>query len=230
MATVAKTARPYVAAAGPSAAVTAAAHPSITARTRPTQMSTYSRRTRSANVARNGARSAAHAIRAAVTTPTAVTPPRRNATTPSATMKALSPAHIAANEIWARRSGRATARLSQSAARDGHRLGLCAAARAARRSPARASARDAAARLQKSGISKRRGANRAEEAVALVVGAGGEEQRVRRAVVGGAVAELQRPQAVDGKRAVIGAAQSVLALVAAVGRLGVGVDAPVAEV
>ena len=44
-------------------------------------------------------------MRAAVTTPTAATPPSRNATTPSATMNALSLAHIAANEIWARRSG-----------------------------------------------------------------------------------------------------------------------------
>ena len=66
---------------------------------------TRSRRTRSAIVARNGASSAAAAMRAAVTAPTAATPPSRNATTPSATMNALSPAHIAANEICARRSG-----------------------------------------------------------------------------------------------------------------------------
>jgi hypothetical protein len=39
------------------------------------------------------------------TAPTAATPPSRNATTASATMNALSPAHIAANEVWARRSG-----------------------------------------------------------------------------------------------------------------------------
>ena len=43
-------------------------------------------------------------------------------------------------------------------ARDGHRLGVCAAARAVRRSPARASARDAGAAGQpKSGLTKRRG-------------------------------------------------------------------------
>ena len=66
---------------------------------------TRSRRTRSASVARNGASSAAVAMRAAVTTPTAVTPPSPNATTASETMNALSPAHIAANEICARRSG-----------------------------------------------------------------------------------------------------------------------------
>ena len=65
MATVATTARPYVAAAGPSAAVTAAAPPSIAARTMPTQTRTRSRRTRSAIVARNGASSAAAAMRAA---------------------------------------------------------------------------------------------------------------------------------------------------------------------
>src|SRR5918994_7457085 len=105
MATVARTAKPYVAAAGPPAAVITATHPSVAARNTPTQASTRSRRTRSAIVARNGASSAAGAMRAAVTAPTAATPPSRNATTPSATMNALSLAHIAANEIWARRSG-----------------------------------------------------------------------------------------------------------------------------
>ena len=104
-ATVATTARAYVAAAGPPAAVSAAAQPSVAARTNPTQASTRSRRTRSAKVARNGASSAAAAMRAPVTTPTATSPPSRNATTPSATMKALSAAHISPNEAWARRSG-----------------------------------------------------------------------------------------------------------------------------
>ena len=42
-------------------------------------------------------------MRAAVTIPTAPTPPARNATTPSPTMKALSLAQIAPNENCARR-------------------------------------------------------------------------------------------------------------------------------
>ena len=97
---------PYVAAAGP---VGDRDHGDGAQRRRrgrrPTQASTRSRRTRSAIVASNGASSAADAMRAAVTAPTAATPPSRNATTPSATMKALSPAHIAPNETWARSSG-----------------------------------------------------------------------------------------------------------------------------
>jgi hypothetical protein len=104
-ATVATTAKPYVTAGGPSLAVTTAAPASIAPRTNPTQIRTCSRRTRSAIVARNGASNAAVAMRTAVTAPTAATPPSRNATTASPTMNALSPAHIAANEIWARRSG-----------------------------------------------------------------------------------------------------------------------------
>ena len=47
-------------------------------------------------------------MRTAVTTPTAAMPPSRNATTASATMNALSPVHIKANETWARRSGTRT--------------------------------------------------------------------------------------------------------------------------
>jgi hypothetical protein len=105
MATGETTEKPYVPAAGAPVAVITAAHPSVAARTTPTQASTRSRRTRSDIVARNGASSAAGAMRAAVTAPTAATAPSRNATTASATMNALSPAHIAANEVWARRSG-----------------------------------------------------------------------------------------------------------------------------
>src|SRR6266516_5722739 len=44
-----------------------------------------------------------------------------------------------------------------------------------------------------------RGPDRPEEPVALVVGAGGEEERVGRPVVGRSLTELERPQAVDGE-------------------------------
>jgi Protein of unknown function DUF72/Aminotransferase class-V len=44
------------------------------------------------------------------------------------------------------------------------------------------------------------GRDRAEQPVLLVVGPSGEEQRGHRVVVGGAVPELERPQAVDGDR------------------------------
>ena len=105
-ATVATTAKPYVAAGGPPAAVTAAAHAQHRGAddadagqdplaTNPVGHRREERRERAPRAA----------MRAAVTAPTAATPPSRNATTPSATMNALSPAHIAANEIWARRSG-----------------------------------------------------------------------------------------------------------------------------
>ena len=90
--------------------------PSATARTRPTHVRTRSRRTRSATVASHGARNAAAAMRAAVTIPTAPTPPARNATMPRATMNALSLAQIAPNETCARPIGplRDIARLSQN--------------------------------------------------------------------------------------------------------------------
>ena len=72
------------------------------------------------------------------------------------------------------------------------------------------------------------GGDGAEEAVRLVVCAGGEEQRARRPVVGRAVAELERPEAVDhecvvvGPELTVGDELPVLELV--------GVDLPVAEV
>src|SRR5206468_941102 len=57
-----------------------------------------------------------------------------------------------------------------------------------------------------------------EEAVLLVVGAGSEEQRVAKAVhVFNALAELERPQAVDHDRLVVRASQRSDALVAPVG-------------
>ena len=87
---------------GPSAAITAAAMPSVIARTRPTHASTTSRRTRSAIVAANGATRAAGAIRRRPTSPIVAAPPSRNATTPSATVAAHSPLHIAPNASCAR--------------------------------------------------------------------------------------------------------------------------------
>src|SRR4051794_35172933 len=44
-------------------------------------------------------------------------------------------------------------------------------------------------------------ANGAEQAILLVVGPSGEEQRVGGAVVGRALTERERPEAVDGQRA-----------------------------
>ena len=92
-----------MAAGGPPAAATTAVAPSVAARTRPTEARIRSRRTRSAIVASNGVKSAAAAMRAPVTMPTAPTPPSRNATTASPTMNALSLIHIAPNESCARR-------------------------------------------------------------------------------------------------------------------------------
>jgi hypothetical protein len=65
----------------------------------------------------------------------------------------------------------------------------------------------------------------AEQPVRLVVGSGGEQQRLRRA--DHAVAELQRPQPVDGESLAVLAAQGAEELAA---RRIVGVDAPVDEV
>src|SRR6058998_3628245 len=72
--------------------------------------------------------------------------------------------------------------------------------------------------------------DRAEEAVVLVVRAGGEEQRVHRTVRRRAVAELQRPQPVDRQRLPVGRAQLAAVLELPVRQLLVRVDLAVAEV
>src|SRR2546426_12620267 len=74
---------------------------------------------------------------------------------------------------------------------------------------------------------------RAEQAVLLVTGARGEEEGIRRPVGGGAAAEGDRPEAVDGNRRPVGGVEraAVLELALPVETRGVeGVDAAVAEV
>src|SRR5437870_2011644 len=74
-----------------------------------------------------------------------------------------------------------------------------------------------------------RGVDRAEEAVGLVIRAGGEEQPAARS--GGVVVpELERPQAVDRDRPAVAAAQLAAVLELPVRQLGIGVDLAVAEV
>src|SRR3954452_18512564 len=72
--------------------------------------------------------------------------------------------------------------------------------------------------------------DRAEEPVGLVVRAGREEQRVHGAVVRGAVAELERPQAVDRDLQPVLVADDALVVPAPVGELPEGLDDAVAEV
>src|SRR5712664_1300457 len=74
---------------------------------------------------------------------------------------------------------------------------------------------------------------RAEQAVLLVEGAGGEEEGIRRPAGGGAAAEGERPEAVDLDRPAVRGMErtAVLELALAVEVRGVeGVDAAVAEV
>src|SRR3954451_19127482 len=78
--------------------------------------------------------------------------------------------------------------------------------------------------------SRRVRANRAEQAVLLVVGSGGEEQRVGGAVVRGAVTDLERPQAVDGQRGAGRRAQLAGGNEEPREKFAVGADAAVAEV
>src|SRR5437867_69153 len=63
----------------------------------------------------------------------------------------------------------------------------------------------------------------------LVIGAGGEEDRVRWPVVGGAVAELQRPEPVDHERPAVPGAELAGVGVGATGARLLGVDRAVAE-
>ena len=74
------------------------------------------------------------------------------------------------------------------------------------------------------------GPDRPEETVLLFRWAGGEEQRVGRAVCGRALAEFERPEAVDQDRPVVRGPQSADALVAPVALRLVGVDLAVTEV
>src|SRR6266849_3804605 len=72
-----------------------------------------------------------------------------------------------------------------------------------------------------------------EEAVLLVIGARGEEEGIRRPVVGGALAEAERPESVDGDRRPFGGVKraAVLELAVAFQAAEVeGVNAPVAKV
>src|SRR6266571_7208990 len=81
---------------------------------------------------------------------------------------------------------------------------------------------------------RRRGPHeRPEEAVLLVIGARGEEEGIGRTVVGGALAEAERPEALDGDRRPFGGVKraAVLELAVAFQPPGVeAVNAPVAEV
>src|SRR2546426_884631 len=81
---------------------------------------------------------------------------------------------------------------------------------------------------------RRRGPHeRPEEAVLLVIGARGEEKRIRRPVVGRALAEAERPEAGDSDRRPFSGLKwaAVLELAVAFQAPGVeGVNAPVAEV
>src|SRR3954453_13374690 len=78
-------------------------------------------------------------------------------------------------------------------------------------------------------LSRRVRADGAEQAVLLVVGSCGEEQCVGGAVVGGAVAELERPEAVDGQRGVRPRAQLAGGHKYVRMHFAVGGDAAVAE-
>src|SRR2546426_320928 len=74
------------------------------------------------------------------------------------------------------------------------------------------------------------GADRPKQTLALTSGPGGEEQRVGRAISGGPVAELQRPETVNRDRLAVHSPEFAAVLVVPRGLQLISVDVPVAEV